>query len=213
MTGFQYFAGSAFILCLISLSFHLFRLIRLGPPKDFSKSKGDVGKAIGYSFTGGMNPMKKESAYLHLPTYLAGLMYHAGTFVALLFFVIKSILDITLPFWLQMAIVSLLILSASSGLGIFFKRLTVKKLSSLSNPDDYISNLFVTVFQVVTFIFLVDQSFAPYYLVWAGLLFLYIPVGKLKHLLYFFSARIHLGFFYGWRGTWPPQKEGTGLHG
>ena len=33
-----------------------------------------------------------------------------------------------------------------------------------------------------------------------------MTVGKLKHVVYFFAARYHLGFFYGWRNVWPPHK-------
>jgi nitrate reductase gamma subunit len=39
------------------------------------------------------------------------------------------------------------------------------------------------------------------------ILFLYLPFGKLKHAVYYFAARYHLGFFYGWRNTWKPKKE------
>jgi hypothetical protein len=35
---------------------------------------------------------------------------------------------------------------------------------------------------------------------------LYIPAGKLRHTVYFFAARYHLGYFFGWRGVWPPGK-------
>jgi hypothetical protein len=47
------------------------------------------------------------------------------------------------------------------------------------------------------------QSF--YYLTYS-LLMLYIPIGKLRHTVYFFAARYHLGYFFGWRGVWPPAK-------
>ena len=56
-------------------------------PKDLSQETGSVKKGIIYSFTGAMSPTAKESAYLHLPTYVAGLLYHAGIFTSLLFFV------------------------------------------------------------------------------------------------------------------------------
>jgi hypothetical protein len=54
---------------------------------------------------------------------------------------------------------------------------------------------------------LIKETFAPYYFICAGLLFLYLPLGKLKHSLYFFAARYHLGFFYGWRGIWPVKNH------
>jgi len=45
------------------------------------------------------------------------------------------------------------------------------------------------------------------YNITATILFLYLPFGKLKHVVYYFAARYHLGFFYGWRNTWPPRKK------
>jgi hypothetical protein len=105
-----------------------------------------------------------------------------------------------------------------------------KELLFLSNPDDFISNALVTAFQVATIIFLVNlqisqssnlpipqspnlpipQSPNPpiqllYYLSFT-ILMLYLPAGKLRHLIYFFAARYHLGYFFGRRGVWPPEN-------
>jgi len=153
-----------------------------------------------------MNPLKKESAYLHLPTYTAGILYHTGTFVSLAVFFL-FVFHAGFLYSLQWVLICILAVSSASGIGILIKRISLKKLRSLSNPDDYISNILVTAFQLFTLIALINESFAPYYFIGAAILFLYLPLGKLKHLLYFFAARYHLGFFYGWRGTWP-QKSG-----
>jgi len=199
---------SAFLICFIVLSFHFLRLIRLGSPKDYSNKRGNLKAAIGYSFIGAMNPLKKESAFLHLPTYTAGLLYHTGTFVCFaLYFLL--LFDISFSNTIQWILVCLLTASSLSGLGIFVKRIALRKLRNLSNPDDYVSNLIVTDFQILTLIVLVEKSFSPYYFICISLLFLYLPLGKLKHSLYFFAARYHLGFFYGWRGVWPLKSRGN----
>lgn len=195
------------MICSVSLVYHLIRLIRLGSPKDFSKKRGNLKSAISYSFIGAMNPLKKESAYLHLPTYTAGILYHIGTFVSIIAFFF-FIFQFGFANSLQWILICILTASSISGLGIFLKRTTQKKLRSLSNPDDYISNLLVTVFQFFTMIALISEAFAPYYFICAGILLLYLPLGKLKHSLYFFAARYHLGFFYGWRGIWPEKNGG-----
>ncbi len=196
----------AFLICFVSLAYHFLRLIRLGMPKDYSVKKGNTAAAIAYSYTGGMNPLKKESAYLHYPTYTAGILYHTGTFVSLVLFFL-FLLNTGFSSSVQWALVCVLAVSAASGLGIFIKRTALNKLRYLSNPDDYVSNLLVTLFQLFTLIVLIDGAFAPYYFISASLLFLYLPLGKLKHSIYFFAARYHLGFFYGWRGIWPAGNE------
>ena len=198
------------IVTLISLSvsfiaflYHVIRLIRYGKPRDFSKPAGNLGNAMVYSFTGSMSPAKKESAFLHLPTYTAGVVYHLGTFLsfALFFiFVFKIGLDREIKYFLSV----FLSVSVFCGIGILLKRIFSYELRELSNPDDYISNILVTGFQVFTILFLYFSTIG-YFLIFS-LLLIHIPLGKLKHLYYFFAARYHLGLFYGWRGTWPPQK-------
>jgi hypothetical protein len=189
--------------CLGSCLFHISKLVSLGKPGDYSVPIGDEKKGIKYSFTGGMSPAKKESAYLHLPTYIAGLVYHIGTFISfgLLLLILTGI---SFPGIINLVLTGFLILSSGCGLGIFIKRFIKIPLRKLSNPDDYISNLLVTAFQVVTAI-QINAPFMAYFLVSSALLF-YLPMGKLKHMVYFFAARYQLGFFYGRRGVWPPQN-------
>ena len=116
-------------------------------------ASGKERTAVAYSFTGAMSPLKKESAFLHLPTYSAGLIYHRG----------------------------------------------------LSSPDDYISNILVTIFQFTTALVILIPSCEPVYYFFTGLLLPYFPLGKLKHAVYFFAARYHLGVFFGHRNVWPPK--------
>jgi nitrate reductase gamma subunit len=154
-----------------------------------------------------MNPRKKESAYLHLPTYAAGLMYHIGTAAAIVVFILLFLFNIKFGGSVKWVLFGLLSISGFCGIGILGKRLTLEKMRYLSNPDDYISNILVTLFHLVTLGVLVNQSVVPIYNFCVGLLLLYLPFGKLKHLLYFFAARYHLGLFYGWRGIWPVKRS------
>ena len=206
MSPYQFISLIAFLICIISLTYHFISLVKSGLPKDYLHKIGNIKTAVAYSFTGAMNPMKKESAYLHFPTYTAGILYHIGTFISVvLFFLFLS--EFGFPEFLKWFLFFVLIVTGASGLGIFIKRITLKKLRTLSNPDDYISNLLVTAFQFFASVVLVRNSFAPYYYIAAGMLFLYLPLGKLKHSLYFFSARYHLGFFYGRRSVWPVKSH------
>jgi len=205
MTSFHYLALSALLLCLIGLSYHFVRLVRLGAPKDFSRPRGKPASAIAYSFLGAMSPAKKESAYLHVPTYTAGLLYHAGTFAAIILF-FPLFLHARLDGWLRGILVGILMLSGLSGVGILIKRIAVKKLRFLSNLDDYVSNVLVTFLHFLTLAALVAEAVAPLYFLCVSILLLYLPFGKLKHALYFFAARYQLGLFYGRRGIWPLRK-------
>jgi hypothetical protein len=205
MDWFYWMAFISLIICLSSIIYHFIRLVRLGNPLDFSKPAGKTGPAIKYSMTAAMNPAKKESAYLHIPTYTAGMIFHLGTFLSILlfFFMLFCFIFPPLACWI---IASILIISGSCGLSILIKRLAQKKLRDLSNPDDYISNILVTLFHYCSAVVLLYPDFSIVYFILTSILLLYLPLGKLKHTIYFFAARYHLGFFYGWRGVWPPKK-------
>ena len=80
----------------------------------------------------------------------------------------------------------------------------------MSNLDDYLSNMLTTLFQLMTALLLWfhDSTLvSTLYYIEVSLLLLYIPQGKLKHMLYYFAARYHLGFFYGWRNVWPKKER------
>ena len=183
---------------------HVLKKLKLGLPKDYSKPKGKLKSAIVYSFYGAMNPRKKETAFLHLPTYTAGIIYHIGTFTAILLFFL-FLANVDLPKLLRHFLVFIFAISILCGFGILLKRIILKILRSISVADDYISNLLVTLFQFFSLLMLVCNSVDVYYYICVTILLLYIPIGKLKHSLYFFSARIQLGYFYGWRGIWNPR--------
>src|SRR3989339_1060153 len=91
MEWYKLIAVAALFICIMVFAIQFIRLIKLGVPKDLSKRDGDVKGAVIYSFTNAMAPAQKESAYMHLPTYAAGLVYHMGTFAALLLFVLLMI--------------------------------------------------------------------------------------------------------------------------
>ena len=199
-----YIALFALVFCNIACIIHFFRIIGLGKPADLSKKAGNTRKAILYSFTGAMNPAKKESAFLHLPTYSAGIIYHIGTFTSIIVFMLIMIgINIIAPF--STVLIVLFLASGISGAAILVKRIVNHNLRALSNPDDFISNIMVTLYHFVTALMLSRPEILPYYFSLSALLLIYLPVGKLKHTVYFFAARYHLGFFYGWRGVWPPK--------
>jgi len=206
MIWYQWLAIIALVFCLSNCFYHFFRIISLGNPPEYAKRAGNIGKAVRYSFTGAMSPRVKESAYLHMPTYLAGIIYHIGTFLAIFLFII-FLLNVSFAGWIIMIFITIMGTSTLCGLGILIKRMSNHELRTLSNPDDYISNILVTVFQGVTAMAMLFPGLWATYFIIASILLLYFPLGKLKHAVYFFAARYHLGYFYGWRGVWPPKPQ------
>lgn len=210
MEWFNYLAIFTAAFCFTTFLYRLIYLLSLGLPKDLSKETGSVKSGILYSFTGAMSPKEKESAFLHLPTYAAGMLYHIGIFSSLLFFIwviFTLFAPLTLPSLVGTGLVILLSLSFMAGFSILIKRVISKELRYLSCADDYISNFLTTISLAATILYiLLPQSRIIYFIIMA-MLFTWMPIGKTRHLLYFFFARIHLGFFYGRRGAWPTANK------
>ncbi len=213
MSVFQIIAIAAACFCLCGLFLHFIHIVRLGKPNDLSEKSGDTTKGIVYANTTAMLPQNKESAYLHIPGYAAGMLFHIGTFLCLLIFLLSLF-----PFFnrwievstLRLIIAAVLAVTCLSGYILLFRRVLSKDLKGLSTPDDFISNALTSTFQLFTILHLVwptnGVATALYYIA-CSLLFVYMPFGKLRHAVYYFAARYHLGFFYGWRNVWPKHED------
>lgn len=191
---------------LLSCVYHWARVFFNAKTEDFTQPKGALLPAVAYSLTGAMMPGKKETAFLHLPTYSMGLIYHLGSFLSIAWLPVHFF-EWRIPEPVMTGCALTLIPSVLSGLFILIKRIRVAPLRHLSSPDDYFSNGLVTLFQAVSSLVLFGA--APVWLVLstAGLIFLYIPAGKLRHVIFFPVARFYLGWFYGRRGVWPPNRR------
>jgi hypothetical protein len=206
----KFISLAALAICLGMLLYHFIRIVRLGKPKDLSEPSGSVAKGVVYANTTAMMPQNKESAYMHLPTYTMGIVFHIGTFLAILMYFIAftPLLDMWPIFWKVIACG--FAISGACGIALFIKRCINKNLHVMSNLDDYLANLFTTLLHIMTALLLWfhDSSLINFlYYLEVTLLLLYIPLGKLKHMLYYFAARYHLGFFYGWRNVWPKREN------
>ncbi len=220
----QFIPYIAFTFTIIIIGIHFVNLLKLGAPKDKAKASGSVAKAVLYANTIAMSPAQKESAYKHLPTYTAGMLFHIGAFLTLLTFLIIPIIECqsaenifkNIPQFVWIIWSLALLLTGIVGFGLLIHRLFSKRLKPISHFDDYFSNGIVTLFQLITACKVlllavntpheIDSIINVVYAIVATVLFLYFPFGKLRHALYYFAARYHLGFFYGSRNVWPPKK-------
>jgi len=204
VSGPQIFLAATAGWCLLVSGYSVARMIGAGGLTDKAAPRGRPAAAIAYSFTWAMMPWKKESARLHPVTYTLGVTYHLGTFLAFLWVAVLA-LDVALPRAAATASAAVLAVTAACGLGLLVKRVVTAALRYYSNPDDYFSNALVTGFQALAAVTLARADAGGALLVYAGVILLYLPFGKLRHAVYFFPARIFLGLFYGRRGVWPSK--------
>jgi len=175
------------------------RTIGFGRPRYYSRAQGSIGKGVIYAFGRGM--IEKESVTLHRPTFFGGIAYHGAIFVGLvyLFWVVFRI-PAVLPAWFFRPI---LILGTAIGLALLVKRMKSLHLRKLSCPDDFFANALVDLFLAAALFHSYFPTFEPYLFGLSIFLFLYLPLGKIRHCFFFFYTRLVFAVHYGRRGSLP----------
>ncbi len=178
------------------------RLTRRPVPVDRTPAKGNPGRGVAYALTLGMAPWSKESTRLHVVAYLRGVGFHLAVFLGLAA-VAASPWWPVVPGQVRLGVAVALGAGAILGIAGSLMRLVEVHLRTVSTLDDHFAVAWVTVFLIVTALALWDSAFSvPMYLVTA-LMLAYIPLGKIRHCLYFFFSRVFFGRFVGRRGVLP----------
>jgi len=204
MTGPQWFLLACFLVLAVSSRYRISQAFPRGADS-LAASRGNAARAVLYSLTKAMLPWKKETAHRHPASYVLGVGYHAGVFLSFAWLIL-IFLGVSLPPLVDSISVALLGLAGLCGLALLIKRITTAKMRYFSNPDDYFSNILVTGFLALNAVSILYSPMIPVFFVYSGILFLYIPLGKLRHAIYFVTTRIYLGLFYGRRGVWPLRR-------
>jgi len=196
----------SWLICTVAGLFLWLQILSAAGTRDPSEAKGKALPAVWYSLTAAMSPLKKESARRHLFTYFAGMFFHVGIFLSFSRLILQFF-DIRLIPIIATASAVVIFLAAVCGVVILIKRMISPKMRYFSNPDDYFSNLIVTGFLILTGCSLLRDGMQSVLFIYTGVLLVYIPLGKLRHAIYFFFTRIYLGLFFGKRGVWPKSRR------
>lgn len=197
---------AAFGIMLISMTVLIRKTFCFGRREFFARSAGNVWRGVSYAFGRGMMPWEKESAVKHLPSYVMGILYHTGILTA--FFLLFCLLvGIDLPRLLMILIRLGLMAGAVSGLGLLLKRIVSPHLRAVSCTDDFVANLAADLFVVLALLSTYAVVPVTLFLSISILVLLYIPVGKLRHCVFFFYVRLLFGLFYGRRRVFPPASH------
>ena len=169
---------------------------------DFSVQAGSPIKAIIYNFTIAMLPSHKETVRLHFVKFLIGITMHIGAMLAL----VKTLIMLAYPEYqpiIPLIAVIVFGISALCGLYLFVRRFLSPNLKAMSFFDDYLSILMtigICVFAGLHEWALVSTSV---YFIASSVLLFYLPLGKLRHAIFFFIARADYGKRLGFRGVYP----------
>ncbi len=198
-------AVSAFV-SLSALTYLVFRTLTFGRKPLLSRPQGNPYAGIAYALGRGMMPWEKESASQHLPTYMAGIGYHFGIFAAIFYALILAVFG-------RLSGHALVVLRAAMaagfalGAGLLLKRALKPPMRFLSCADDYASNVLVDLFLLLGVLATFFKVLLPAFLVWSILVFLYMPLGKIRHCFFFFYSRILFGSYFGRRGVLPRRRS------
>ena len=180
-----------------------------GGRKDYSVPAGNPSEGVNYFFTKGMLPAHKETVSKHPVKFLVGVVMHTGALYAIFHLIIMN----SIPFFETVSrYVAVPIVAAAlpTGLYLLARRAVSANLRKMSAPDDYVAAAVTCglLFMTLLYGFYPDSMRIPLFLYGAGLFF-FMPLGKLRHVVFFFAARYNLGGRLGRRGVFPPQNEGS----
>ncbi|MBI4732862.1 MAG: hypothetical protein HY781_12205 [Chloroflexi bacterium] len=192
--------------CLAAFAIRLRTFLLLAVPKDRSLPKGDPRAGVAYALTLGMMPWAKESTRRHALAYLRGVGFHLAVFLTLGVYLASP--------WLEQApgparaglAVICGIGSALAFLG-FVSRFVEKSLKAISTPDDYFAVLLVSLFLASATAMLANPALLPVFYLTSALVFVYMPLGKIRHCLYFAFSRLFFGRFFGRRAVLPHEQQ------
>jgi len=199
---FRYGVILSLFLTFAILCYMLFKIYRFNKKRLYSRPLGNGLRGIIYAFGRGLAPWEKESAGKHLPTYLAGILYHVGIFAAFIY-----LFSLVIPFdrgSIFSALIAIsMVIGLFCGIGLFVKRLLKPHMRRISCPDDFASNFLVDGFLVISLLDAINGNVRAVLYAVSIILILYIPLGKIRHCVFFFYSRILFGHFYGRRGVLP----------
>lgn len=159
-----------------------------------------------YFLTVAMLPAHKESVRNHPLEFGIGVLMHLGVLLALAG-VLVLVVHVPTGIAVLDALSPLFLFSLAAGLFLFIRRLASRNLRHMSAPDDYLAILLTCGLLAVVTLIASHPRMPLVVLVYAALFFAYLPLGKLRHVVFFFAARADYGRRLGYRGVYPPPAK------
>jgi hypothetical protein len=203
----QLLAVLAALFCITLFTVRLRAFVRLAVPKDRSQPRGNPNAGVAYALSLGMLPWAKESTRRHALAYLRGVGFHLAVFLVLGLFLLSPWLGL-FPVPLRLGLAALCGLGSLLALLGFVSRFIEKSLKALSTPDDYFAVLLVSLFLACAAALLLNLGLLPFFYLVSALLFVYMPLGKIRHCIYFVFSRLFFGRFFGRRAVLPHSQQG-----
>lgn len=194
-------AALALLWAVLALLYQVV-LARGGGRTDYSARAGDSARGVLYAFTTAMLPSHKESVRHHPGKFAVGLLLHLGVLAALLE-VVLLVAGVAVGWpWGVLALLAL-----PAGIYLAVRRRVSPVLRAMNAPDDYVAIVAVCALLVLAALSAFGVVSPAVLLGYAVPFLIYLPLGKLRHVIFFFVARADLGRRLGYRGTLPLATE------
>lgn len=193
-------AIAGLILGLVGVLFRLGEILRRPLKKDRSRDRGSRLRGVLFAFTLGMAPWEKESTRMHWIAYLRGIFFHIGVFTAFGVLALSAWIEV-LPAWLIWTLGAVTGVGALFGFAGIAMRLAGVNERVLSLPDDYFAVFLSSLFALLACASLFYVPILPYFYLLTAVLAVYIPIGKIRHCIYFFYSKFFFGAGFGHRGV------------
>ncbi len=208
------FLQSSIAFFFLGIVYRFFRVLFLGLPKDFAKPKGNpplmalkkiiIKPTMGWTF--------KEIFSRRAVNFIGGFAFHGG-FIGLTFlvpahaFLWGEITGIPVPYVPNVISDVLAYMALGSLFALTVHRMLNPVLRLLTHKDEYIAN---TLIGLILFTGILATKWAgggsylwviSLHLFLAELLFIYIPLSRLSHFVYYFVSVGFMGWNAGKRGV------------
>lgn len=195
---------AAIIICIVGLVWRLVQLMSRKEPRIYSRARGSAARGVVYAYTLGLAPWSKESTRRHPFSFVRGIVFHLGILVSFILLILSMMGPQRLPdgSWRSL-LGGLAVAGAVCGWLGLVERLTSAELRRLSIPEDYWAVALVTLFITLAGVYAWVPNTVGLFWIVSILVLIYIPCGKIAHLLYWFYIRYRFGWRYGHRGVIP----------
>lgn len=174
-------------------------VLRRGYRLELGAPKGSPRRGILYSLTFSMLPWKKDSTRLHPWTYAAGMFMHLGVFSTVVYALGRRFASWPAAAETVFGVVAGI--GFLGALGLLLKRGSTPYMHSISSPDDFLSNLLVELYLLGGCLAAFLPPAVGFWRLAAILLLVYVPLGKIYHMILFFVSRTLFGLQFGRRGV------------
>jgi hypothetical protein len=179
---------------------------------DYAVAAASAARGALYNVTVAMSPLHKETARRHPLKFGAGVLLHAGVALALgqtAWLLISPAASVPYPRF----VAGVLGAAALAGGYLLGRRVVSPALRALSAPDDVVAATATVAYVALTAAYELAWVSPGVFLVAAAAFAFYLPLGKLRHLLFCPASRLELGARLGRRGVFPPSREGEASRG